>query len=186
MFGVGVKGAALEPQEKGVPVDAESDPQGKEGKAGKGPSQVARGDGPAPKVEMGGEENLVFFLQDHVHLGRFVRALETPVVGDLHSDEGGGVEFLAELVPGPFDLARILPGKGLGVALAPRGVGDFRHEGMGPGLFLIPRVVESHRIEAMPEGSQVSEDGDRALDGLADLFGHGRADRFLEEEAPGW
>ena len=91
-----VKRATLESKKEGVPIDAEAYLEGQERETQKSPSQIAGVHGLSVQVEMGREENFVFLPQDHVDFQVVTGRGESPVVIDVHSDEGRDVEFFFE------------------------------------------------------------------------------------------
>ena len=182
ILGVGIKRTALQSEKKGVPINAKGYLESKERKTQKSPSQISGANRLSIQVEVGGKEYFVVFPEDHVDLQVVTGGGESPVVVNLHPDEGRDVEFLFEPVfrfPGGFGIG-VIPQESLGVAFAPWGVCDLRHQGMGLGLLLVPRVVESHRVETVAEGPEVSEYGNRAGDRGVRLFGHGFSDRIFK------
>ena len=79
---------------------------------------------------MGGEEYLIVFPEDHVDLQVITRLGESPVVVNLHSDEGrDGIPFRKVSIS--RRAASSLPMKKLSVAFPPRIVRDLRHEACG-------------------------------------------------------
>ena len=65
------------------------------------------------------------------------------------------------------------PLEGFGVPFVPGGVGDFGQNGRGAVAAVVPCIVKGHGIEAVPEGSKVSQHGDWAFHSVAELLVHG-------------
>ena len=63
---------------------------------------------------------------------------------------------------GRFSLFAVSCIQHIAVPLLPRCVGDFRHNGLHLGICLVIHIVKTHRIEAVTEVTQVSEQTDGA------------------------
>ena len=69
------------------------------------------------------------------------------------------MKLLVELIIATVILICALPFKALGIAFSPGSIGDLSHQGGGVGTILVPKEIKTNRVEAIPEGTKMSDDG---------------------------
>ena len=85
-----------------MPINSEGNTKSKQGKANQCPDRIFQVKGPVGKIQVGTEDHLFVFAKDHIHFKLFGRSMKTPVIFNIHSNEGGDMEFFVKIMLGIF------------------------------------------------------------------------------------
>ena len=81
-----------------MPINSEGNAKSKQGKANQCPDRIFQAKGPVGKIQVGTEDHLFVFAKDHIHFKLFGRSMKTPVVFNVHSDEGRTVPSVTSVL----------------------------------------------------------------------------------------
>jgi len=85
-----------------MPINSEGNTKSKQGKANQCPDRIFQVKGPVGKIQVGTEDRFLIFAKDHIHFKLLGRSMKTPVIFNVHSDEGGDMEFFVKIMLGLF------------------------------------------------------------------------------------